>query len=170
MTAQTQVPFPSSSVPAAARGARLPRTGVVSALTAAVVGGSLLVPGAAPEAAASSSHAGTALRVAASKKGAPYRYGAAGPYRFDCSGLTLYSYRKAGKALPRTAQQQYNRTSRISAGNRRRGDLVFFHSGGSVYHVGIYAGSGRIWHSPKTGDVVRLAKIWTKRVSYGRVR
>lgn len=70
---------------------------------------------------------------------------------------------------PRTAQQQYNRTRHISASKRQRGDLVFFHSGSSVYHVGIYAGSGKIWHSPKTGAVVRLEKIWTRSVLYGRV-
>ncbi|MET9112069.1 C40 family peptidase [Streptomyces zhihengii] len=148
----------------------LSRTGLVSALTIAAVGGTLLAPGAAPEAHAMTSHASKALEVAKSKKGAPYRYGATGPHRFDCSGLTLYSYKRAGKKLPRTAQQQYNRTRHVAASQRVRGDLVFFHSGGSVYHVGIYAGSGRIWHSPKTGDVVRLAKIWSKRVSYGRVR
>ncbi|NEB71586.1 C40 family peptidase, partial [Streptomyces fulvissimus] len=57
----------------------------------------------------------------------------------------------------------------ISPANRRKGDLVFFHSGGNVYHVGIYAGGGRIWHSPKSGAVVRLEKIWTGNVRYGRV-
>lgn len=71
---------------------------------------------------------------------------------------------------PRTAQQQYNRTRHISASHRQRGDLVFFHYGRSVYHVGIYAGKGKIWHSPRTGAVVRLEKIWTKSVYYGRVR
>ncbi|UYQ60848.1 C40 family peptidase [Streptomyces peucetius] len=146
------------------------RAGAVSALTIAAVGGTLLAPGGTTEAHAVSSHASKALRVAASKEGSPYRYGATGPNRFDCSGLTLYSYKKAGKILPRTAQQQYNRTRHVSAGNRRRGDLVFFHSGGAVYHVGIYAGGGKIWHSPKTGDVVRLVKIWTRSVKYGRVR
>lgn len=148
----------------------LSRAGAVSALTIAAVGGTLLAPGGATPAHAISSHASKALKVAASKQGSPYRYGATGPNRFDCSGLTLYSYKKAGKILPRTAQQQYNRTRHISASDRRRGDLVFFHSGGAVYHVGIYAGNGRIWHSPKTGDVVRLAKIWTRSVKYGRVR
>ncbi|MEV4684495.1 C40 family peptidase [Streptomyces kurssanovii] len=146
------------------------RAGAVSALTIAAVGGTLLTPGSAAEAHAISSHASKALKVAASKKGSPYRYGATGPSRFDCSGLTLYSYKKAGKKLPRTAQQQYNRTRHISASHRQRGDLVFFHAGGVVYHVGLYAGNGKIWHSPKTGDVVRLVKIWTKSVKYGRVR
>ncbi|MFF3537782.1 NlpC/P60 family protein, partial [Streptomyces sp. NPDC002466] len=27
-----------------------------------------------------------------------------------------------------------------------------------------------IWHSPRTGAVVRLEKIWTRSVYYGRVR
>ncbi|MFJ6938576.1 C40 family peptidase [Streptomyces sp. NPDC101132] len=148
----------------------LSRAGVTSALTLAVLGGTLLAPGAAPEARAAASPAVKALRVAASKKGSPYLWGATGPHRFDCSGLTLYSYKRAGKSLPRTAAQQYNRTTRVSAGSRQPGDLVFFHSGGSVYHVGIYAGDGRIWHSPKTGSTVRLEGIWTSSVTYGRVR
>lgn len=145
------------------------RAGTASALTLAAVGGSVVVPGAASEAAAAAS-ATKALKIAASKRGAPYQWGATGPRRFDCSGLTLYSFKKAGKKLPRTAAQQYNNTRHISAKNRRAGDLVFFHSGRSVYHVGIYAGKGRIWHAPKTGDVVRLQKIWTGNVLYGRVR
>ncbi|MEU9354814.1 C40 family peptidase [Streptomyces griseoloalbus] len=145
------------------------RAGTASALTLAAVGGSIAVPGVASEAAAASP-ASKALRVAAAKKGSPYQWGATGPHRFDCSGLTLYSFKKAGKKLPRTAAAQYNKTRHISAGDRRAGDLVFFHSGNYVYHVGIYAGQGKIWHAPKTGDVVRLQKIWTRSVWYGRVR
>ncbi|MEU5892494.1 C40 family peptidase [Streptomyces sp. NPDC047461] len=145
------------------------RAGTASALTIAAVGGSLVVPGAASDAEAATP-ATKALQVAASKKGSPYKWGAAGPHRFDCSGLTLYSFKKAGKSLPRTAAQQYNKTRHISVGNRKAGDLVFFHSGSSVYHVGIYAGKGKIWHSPKSGEVVKLQKIWTKSVWYGRVK
>ncbi|MGW0084697.1 C40 family peptidase [Streptomyces sp. NPDC003393] len=145
------------------------RAGTASALTIAAVGGSIVVPGFAPDASAATL-ATKALKIAASKKGSPYQWGATGPRRFDCSGLTLYSFKKAGKRLPRTAAQQYNRTRHISARSRRAGDLVFFHSGSYVYHVGIYAGTGRIWHAPKTGDVVKLQKIWTRSVWYGRVR
>ena len=145
------------------------RAGTASALTLAAVGGSIAVPGVASEAAAATP-ATKALRIAAAKKGSPYQWGAVGPHRFDCSGLTLYSFKKAGKKLPRTAAQQYNKTRHISAGSRRAGDLVFFHSGSYVYHVGIYAGQGKIWHAPKTGDVVRLQKIWSRSVWYGRVR
>ncbi|MDN3292953.1 C40 family peptidase [Streptomyces ficellus] len=158
MTAQIHVP------------SLLSRAGAVSALTLAAVGGTMLAPGATSEAQAAPAHATKALNIAASKKGAPYRYGAAGPSRFDCSGLTLYAYKKAGKSLPRTAQQQYNKTRHISASSRVKGDLVFFHRGSSVYHVGIYAGNNKIWHSPKSGSVVKLDKIWSKSVWYGRVR
>ncbi|MEU8888683.1 C40 family peptidase [Streptomyces sp. NPDC048442] len=144
------------------------RASIASALTLAVAGAPLLIPGAAPEAEAATL-ATKALQIAASKRGSPYKYGASGPNRFDCSGLTLYSYRKAGKNLPRSAQSQYNKTRHISASVRKRGDLVFFHQGRSVYHVGIYAGSNKIWHSPRRGTVVRLERIWSKSVWYGRV-
>ncbi|MFD9424555.1 MULTISPECIES: C40 family peptidase [unclassified Streptomyces] len=156
MTAQVHVP------------SLLARVGTASVLTLAV-GSTMLAPGLVTDAEAAT-HSTKALKIAASKKGSPYKYGASGPRRFDCSGLTLYSFKKAGKKLPRTAQQQYNKTRHISSSKRKKGDLVFFHSGRSVYHVGIYAGKGKIWHSPKTGSLVRLEKIWSHSVWYGRVR
>lgn len=107
-----------------------------------------------------------ALSVAKAQIGDPYKYGAVGPNKFDCSGLTLYSYKKVGKTLPRTAAGQYNKSKHISASSRRVGDLVFF--GSPVYHVGIYVGSGKVLHAPYTGARVRTEKIWTKSVRYGR--
>ncbi|WP_217198390.1 C40 family peptidase [Streptomyces buecherae] len=145
------------------------RIGTASALTATVLAGSSFVPALTADAQAATA-SGKALKVAAGKKGAPYKYGAVGPNRFDCSGLTLYSYRKAGKKLPRTAAAQYNKTRHLSKSSRKAGDLVFFHSGRNVYHVGIYAGKNKIWHAPKPGKSVRLEKIWTNKVWYGRVR
>ena len=47
---------------------------------------------------------------------------------------------------------------------------MFFHSGGRVYHVGIYAGGNTIWHAPHTGAWVHRERIWTRAVSYGRIR
>jgi cell wall-associated NlpC family hydrolase len=147
----------------------LSRVGVTSALTAAAVAGPLLAPGLLSQADAATVQS-KAVKIAASKKGSPYKYGAVGPKRFDCSGLTVYSFKKAGKKLPRTAQQQYNKTKHIKKASRKVGDLVFFHSGSSVYHVGIYAGHNKIWHAPKPGKTVRLEKIWTNSAWYGRVR
>jgi cell wall-associated NlpC family hydrolase len=157
MTARTGMP------------AVLSRLGITSALTAAAVAVPLLTPGLTSEADAATVRS-TAMKIAASKRGSLYEWGAVGPRRFDCSGLTLYSFKRAGKKLPRTAQQQYNKTKHISASSRTLGDLVFFHSGRSVYHVGIYAGHGKIWHAPRPGTKVRLEKIWTRSVYYGRVR
>ena len=122
------------------------------------------------QAAVSSSVATKALTDTASRKGALYKFGAVGPTRFDCSGLTKWAYARVGKKLPRTAAQQYKATIRVSRANARKGDLVFFLSGGRVYHVGVYAGAGRVWHSPRTGSRVKLVTIWTSAVRFGRVR
>lgn len=126
-----------------------------------------------PAAGAARSH--TALRAralhkAASKKGAPYRWGGTGPYSFDCSGLVKWAYAKAGKRLPRTAAGQYAATRHVAPSHRRRGDLVFFRSGHGVYHVGIYVGHGAVLHAPHTGSQVQVTPLWTHRVTYGRVK
>ena len=111
-----------------------------------------------------------AVQIATTRKGTPYRSGGSSPSGFDCSGYTRWVYAKLGKNLPRTSRAQYSATAKVPASRRQPGDLVFFGTGSRVYHVGIYAGGGRIWHSPKAGDRVKLAKIWTSRVTYGRVR
>ncbi len=111
-----------------------------------------------------------AVRVAARQAGDPYRWGASGPHAFDCSGLTSFAFKRVGRHLPRTSSAQRAATKRISPARVRRGDLVFFHGSSGVYHVGIYAGSRSIWHAPSTGSRVSRARIWTKSVSYGRVR
>ncbi|WP_370079180.1 C40 family peptidase [Streptacidiphilus sp. MAP12-16] len=135
-------------------------------LTAAIIGAAGL-PGLCPEAGATTVEV-RALGIAASKQGAPYQWGATGPNRFDCSGLTYFAYRKAGKRLPRTAQAQYNRAQHIARSGLRPGDLVFFHHGNHVYHVGMYAGGGKMWDAPHTGARVRLERIWNTPVWFGR--
>jgi len=142
------------------------RAGATAALTLAAVAGSTLLA-AAPASAATIE--GRALTIAESKHGDPYIWGAAGPDAFDCSGLTYYSFRHAGRSLPRTAQAQYDSVEHISKSRVRPGDLVFFHSSGYVYHVGIYAGRDEIWHSPHPGAQVRRERIWTGEVWYGRI-
>ena len=112
-----------------------------------------------------------AVRIAAAQKGKPYRWGGAGPSSFDCSGLVYYIYKKRlHVSLPRTANAQRLKTIRIAKASHRPGDLVFFMSGGRAYHVGIYAGHGKIWHSPRPGQRVQLSKLWTSRWVAGRVR
>ncbi len=109
------------------------------------------------------------LHAAAAQKGTPYRYGATGPRAFDCSGYTRWVFAKVGRHLPRTSAAQSRAVRHVRASQRRAGDLVFFRSGGHVYHVGIYAGHGTIWHAPRTGERVHRERLWTHAVSYGRV-
>ena len=144
---------------------------VVLALTVTMFAAYTVSP-AAPRASAvvSAAKASSAVKWAATRKGSPYRYGATGPRRFDCSGLTQWAYARVGKSLPHSSSAQVSKTKRVWKKDRRRGDLVFFHSRGSVYHVGIYAGRNKIWHSSRPGTPVRKSEIWTSSVFYGRVR
>ena len=108
----------------------------------------------------------SALRIAQAQAGDPYVYGAAGPNAFDCSGLVYYATHRAGmKGVPRTSSAQAGYARHISRSAMRRGDLVFFTSGGRVYHVGIYVGfsGGRriILHAPYSGQRVHREAIWT---------
>ena len=112
------------------------------------------------------------IRTARAEAGSPYVYGAVGPSTFDCSGLVLFVMRKQKQHLPRTADQQFHATRRVSRSAAVPGDLVFFHRGSRtshVYHVGIYAGRGMIWHSPHSGSHVRLEPIFSSAVTFGRV-
>ncbi|MER7466675.1 C40 family peptidase [Streptomyces sp. NPDC097981] len=120
------------------------------------------------QAQAASPYGAKAVAIAASKRGAPYVYGATGPREFDCSGLTLYAFRAAGRTLPRTADEQYAHTHHIRRVQRAPGDLVFFPAGATIGHVGIYAGHDKIWHAPRPGTRVRLERIWSGNVRYTR--
>jgi cell wall-associated NlpC family hydrolase len=115
----------------------------------------------------------TSVSAAASKIGARYQYGSTGPTTFDCSGLTGYAWKKAGKTLPRTSRQQYSAVRKIPASQRQPGDLVFFFRNG-VAHVGLYAGNNQMIHAPGSGKTVRkdsLSGTWYQRhlTGYGRV-
>jgi len=147
---------------------------IASLLMALFLGlGLLVAPSSTQRADAAVSAAASyqAVRVAAAQQGVPYVYGGASPSTgFDCSGLTQYAFSKVGKSLPRTAQAQYDAAWKISSTYARPGDLVFFGGSRSIYHVGLYAGGGYIWHAPRPGKVVSKVKLWTTAVTFARVR
>lgn len=110
------------------------------------------------------------LATADNYVGTPYRLGGTSPKGFDCSGYTQFVFKQLGVSLPRVAQAQSNFAERITRDEAQPGDLVFFKSkNGYVYHVGIYAGENKVWHSPRPGQSVRLENIWTSAVHFGRV-
>lgn len=115
-------------------------------------------PTAKPASSSSSSKGQQALAFAKRQVGKPYRYGAAGPSSYDCSGLTVAAWRSAGVSLPRTSQQQYSQGHRIAKSSLRPGDLVFFY-GQSPSHVAVFAGNGMIIHSPRPGRGVEYSKL-----------
>jgi len=147
---------------------------LVSWLTAALLGLALaLNPLSAPssQAVVSWNTSKAALAVAKAQIGIRYRYGGMSRATgFDCSGLTKYSYARVGKYLPRTAQQQYNATIRIPWAQRRLGDLVFFYSGSTIYHVAVYNGSWTMVVAPHTGTRVQIQHIYGTHFRFGRVR
>lgn len=145
--------------------------GLVFTLAATMFAGSVVAPTAPRASAMISAATGShAVDWARSRKGSPYRYGADGPHRFDCSGLTRWVYKRLGKSLPHSSSAQAREVRHIKRSHKRLGDLVFFYSHGSVYHVGIYAGHHRVWHAPHSGTRVQKDRIWTRHVFYGRVR
>ncbi|MFC4912895.1 C40 family peptidase [Actinomadura gamaensis] len=117
------------------------------------------------------SRAAVAVRFAYRHIGDPYRWGGNGPHAWDCSGLVVGAWRKAGVRLPRTTQSIYRAVPhKVSWSHLQPGDLVFFYSGRT--HVGIYIGHGYMIHSPHSGTTVRKARLagYYKREFAGAVR
>ncbi|HZH42898.1 MAG TPA: C40 family peptidase [Lysobacter sp.] len=116
--------------------------------------------------------ANAVLMRAISLVGTPYRYGGNTPEGgFDCSGLVNYVFRDTvDLRLPRSSRELAAWQGRPIAPERLApADLVFFGSGGTVTHVGIYVGEGRFVHAPSTGGTVRLDRLdgpyWRSRYS-----
>ncbi len=105
-----------------------------------------------------SGRAAAAVRYALSQVGDRYVAAAAGPDAFDCSGLTMSAWRQAGVSLPHYSYSQWSTTRRISLSEARPGDLVFFF-GGSVHHVGMYIGNGKMVHAANPGAGVRIDAV-----------
>lgn len=95
-----------------------------------------------------------AVKAALSKLGSRYRYGANGPDRFDCSGLTSWAWAQAGVTIPRTSSSQFRSLPRVSLDALQPGDLVY-----SPGHIGMYIGDGKMVHSPQTGRSVEIAPL-----------
>lgn len=98
-----------------------------------------------------------ALDAALTQLGVPYVFAAAGPDSFDCSGLTMWAWAKAGRDLYHYTGTQATQGVRVTANQLLPGDLVLF--GSDIHHVGMYLGAGYMINAPYTGAYVRVNKI-----------
>jgi cell wall-associated NlpC family hydrolase len=97
------------------------------------------------------------IRIARAQYGDPWRYAGRGPSSFDCSGLVLYAFRRAGDAsvirYPRLRSARaiylnFKARGLTSRTNPKVGDLVIW-GGGS--HIGIYIGKGKAVSTLRNG-------------------
>lgn len=101
-----------------------------------------------------SGRAAIAVKEAYNKLGSPYKWAAAGPDRFDCSGLTMWVWAKSGVSLPHSSRAQFASGRKVSQSDLQPGDLTYY--GSPIHHVGVYVGGGQMISAPQTGDVVKL--------------
>jgi cell wall-associated NlpC family hydrolase len=96
-----------------------------------------------------------ALRYALDQLGDIYVWAGAGPTKWDCSGLTMRAFQKAGISMPHFAAAQFRYGKSIPYSALAPGDLLFF--GRPISHVGIYLGKGKMVHAPRPGKKVEIA-------------
>lgn len=88
-------------------------------------------------------------------QGTRYRYGGLSRNGVDCSGFTLLTYKELfGKNLPRTVKGQVKEGTKISKSSLQAGDLVFFKTGLSQNHVGIYLEDDLFIHASRSKGVM----------------
>lgn len=104
-----------------------------------------------------SGRAAAVVRFALSQVGKSYVYGAAGPNAYDCSGLTMVAWGRAGVGLPHSSRAQQGSGRHVSQSQLQPGDLVFYYS--PVSHVGIYIGNGMIVHAANPGAGVKVDPV-----------
>ncbi|MFB8213472.1 C40 family peptidase [Streptomyces anulatus] len=108
----------------------------------------------------SSNVSGSAASIVAFAKaqvGDAYSLGSTGPNSWDCSSLVQAAYRTVGIDLPRVSQAQSTFGTQVSLDNLQPGDILYWGSAGSAYHVAVYVGGGQFVgaQNSSTGTVQR---------------
>ncbi len=101
--------------------------------------------------------------VARAQVGDPYGYGASGPRAFDCSGLVMFSFRRAvGRRLPHSAARLSGMGRPVARRNVRPGDVAYWGPRGGAFHVGVVVRVRpvRVVDAPYPGARVALRRPW----------
>jgi len=91
--------------------------------------------------------------------GTPYVWGGSTPSGFDCSGLTQYVYAHFGKQIGRNTIAQESAGTHIPVSQAQVGDLLFWGTPGSTYHVAIYLGGNSFVAAPEPGQSVKIGNM-----------
>ena len=106
------------------------------------------------------------LTAIGERLGTPYRMGAEGPNRYDCSGFVWSVFQQAGVAFERTSVRTFWHEFAPPTEDEKYkfGTLVFFNN---LHHVGIVADENGFYHASTSRGVVysRFDDYWTKRLS-----
>lgn len=105
--------------------------------------------------------------------GIRYKYGGYSKSGFDCSGLVYYVFGLSRIPLNRRAAEQFRHGEKVSMGNARAGDLIFFKKGSRINHVGIISevdrNSLKMIHASSASGVIEEDVIkstyWSKRIA-----
>lgn len=110
----------------------------------------------------SSNATGSAATVVAFLKaqlGDAYVMGATGPNSWDCSSLVQAAFRTVGVDLPRVSQDQSVAGTQVGTSNLKVGDILYWGSAGSAYHVGVYIGDGKYLDAANPGKGVVIQDL-----------
>jgi cell wall-associated NlpC family hydrolase len=116
---------------------------------------------------APNARAAIAVAFAKAQVGKPYVYGAAGPSAFDCTGLTMVAWGKAGVQMAHSSSDQFYAFPKIKESDLQPGDLVVYY--GNLHHVGMYVGNGTIVHAANSSSPIEYSPLHSMPVA-GYVR
>ncbi|MFJ4832917.1 C40 family peptidase [Streptomyces sp. NPDC088747] len=99
----------------------------------------------------------TVIAFLKAQVGDAYVMGGTGPNSWDCSGLVQAAFKQAGVDLPRVSGDQSVAGTPVSLSNLAVGDILYWGSAGSAYHVGVYIGDGQYLDAanPSKGVVIQ---------------
>ncbi len=90
--------------------------------------------------------------------GVPYEWGGLTERGIDCSGLVHVAFARAGKWVPRDADEQEDAGEEIAEDDLRPGDLISYSKGGATDHIAFWTGDGRILHATDREDVQEVVE------------
>ncbi len=136
--------------------------------------GSTQAPAWAGGSGATTTQGDIAANWALTQLGKPYLWGGAGPGSYDCSGLTMVAWARAGVQLLHYTGYQWEEGPHVPLNQLQRGDLLFYATNtadpSTIHHVAIYIGNGMMVNAPYTGAFVRIDGMYSPGGLIGAVR